>query len=246
MFESAMLDSTARARSQRRWTALLSIAVQIALVGMLLILPLISPESIPRLRFAERIMVPTVSASGPERGGEPTGGTPPVTAKPESTVLLQPSQVPDQVATDGSDVPKRPSSELPSRPCAGNCRGGGGSDVGVRYGLGENFVPTIRGTPPPAKRVIVSVLDPGFLVHRTQPVYPPIAKQLGIQGSVVLRAVIGKDGEIQELRVVSGHPLLSPAARDAVAQWRYRPYILNGVAVEVETQVTVRFYLSGR
>lgn len=106
-------------------------------------------------------------------------------------------------------------------------------------------MPTVHEHEPP-KRIVLSRLDPGFLVHRVQPVYPPIAKQIGVQGSVVLRAIIGKDGEIQELRVVSGHPLLSPAARDAVAQWRYRPYMLNGAAVEVDTQVTVNFYLSGR
>ncbi|MGH9508471.1 MAG: energy transducer TonB [Terriglobales bacterium] len=246
MFETAMLDSTARGRSQRRWATLLSLIVQGVLVGGLLLLPVISPDSLPRLRFAERIIVPAVKASGPELAAAPAGGTPTATSNSERPVLLQPPNVPEHSIPGDTDASARPSSELPARPCLGICGPGGGSRDGVPYGIAGNFVPKVRETPQPPKRVIVSMLDPGFLLHRVQPAYPPIAKQAGIQGAVVLRAVIGRGGEIQELRVVSGHPLLSSAAKDAVAQWRYRPYMLNGAPVEVETQVTVNFYLSGR
>ena len=85
----------------------------------------------------------------------------------------------------------------------------------------------------------------GLLIHQVKPTYPPLAKQARIQGAVVLQAVIGKDGTIQNLRVVSGHPMLTPAAIDAVKQWRYKPYFLNGEPVEVETQITVNFTLAG-
>ena len=85
----------------------------------------------------------------------------------------------------------------------------------------------------------------GNLVHRVQPEYPPLAVQTRTQGQVVLRAVISREGTIENLQVVSGHPLLVRAAIEAVRQWRYRPYVLNGEAVEVETQVTVNFVLSG-
>jgi periplasmic protein TonB len=77
-----------------------------------------------------------------------------------------------------------------------------------------------------------------------QPVYPPIARNVHVQGAVVLAALIGKDGTIENLRLMSGHPMLVPAAMAAVSQWRYRPYILNGEAIEVETQITVNFILS--
>ena len=86
---------------------------------------------------------------------------------------------------------------------------------------------------------------PGNGAHKVQPTYPPLARTARVQGSVVLAAVIGKDGTIQNLHVLSGHPLLTQAALDAVRQWRYRPYILNGEPVEVDTQVTVNFTLSG-
>jgi protein TonB len=86
----------------------------------------------------------------------------------------------------------------------------------------------------------------GNLIYRVQPVYPPAARAARIQGAVVIKALIDKDGAITNLRVQSGHPFLVKAALDAVSQWRYRPYVLNGETVEVETQVTVNFILSGQ
>jgi protein TonB len=85
----------------------------------------------------------------------------------------------------------------------------------------------------------------GRLIYRVQPSYPALAKATRVQGQVVLRAVISRTGTIESLHVVSGHPLLVRAAIDAVRQWRYRPYVLNGDPVEVETEVTVNFVLSG-
>ena len=86
----------------------------------------------------------------------------------------------------------------------------------------------------------------GYLVKQAQPVYPHMAQIAGVQGDVVLQAMIDREGNIVQLQAVSGHPMLVPAALDAVRQWRYRPYRLNGEPVEVETQITVRFILSGR
>jgi len=80
-----------------------------------------------------------------------------------------------------------------------------------------------------------------MLIHRVEPVYPRMLGIAGIHGEVRLHAIIAKDGSIQSLTVISGHPLLAGAAIDAVRQWRYKPYILNGEAVEVETFVTVNF-----
>ena len=84
-----------------------------------------------------------------------------------------------------------------------------------------------------------------LLVTRVQPVYPPLARQARIQGTVVLRAIISRDGSIENLTLVSGHPMLVPAAIDAVKQWKYQPYLLNGQPVEVDTEVLVNFALSG-
>jgi protein TonB len=99
--------------------------------------------------------------------------------------------------------------------------------------------------PPPPHRPMISHLDEGMIVHRVEPLYPSTAKLVRIQGEVVLRAVISKEGRIEGLQVISGHPLLAPAAVNAISQWRFRPYQLNGSPIEVEAQVTVRFKLGG-
>jgi protein TonB len=85
----------------------------------------------------------------------------------------------------------------------------------------------------------------GLLIHQVTPKYPPLARQTRIQGTVVLQAVIGKDGTVQNLHVLSGHPMLTQAAMDAVKQWRYKPYYVNGEPVEADTQINVNFTLSG-
>ena len=85
----------------------------------------------------------------------------------------------------------------------------------------------------------------GNLILRVQPDYPTIARQARVQGQVVLRAMISREGTIENLQVLSGHPMLVRAAVNAVQQWRYRPYVLNGEPIEVETEVKVNFVLSG-
>ena len=246
MFETTLLEATARARTQRRWTALISVALQIAFVGMLLILPMISPESIPELRSRIMVMVPRAEAATLEPKPAPAEGSTAKPPRPGQIALLQPAEVPTTTHAGPDAVPAAPSSTLPAQNCVGHCVGGipGGVPGGDPL---SNFVPTVRPKPDAVTdRLVLSHLDPGFLLHRVQPLYPRIARLAGVQGAVVLRAVISKQGEIQELRVISGHPWLGPAARDAVQQWRYRPYLLNGVSVEVETQVVVNFVLAER
>ena len=82
------------------------------------------------------------------------------------------------------------------------------------------------------------------LIRKVQPVYPPLAKQANVQGAVHFTAIIGKDGTIQNLQLVSGHPLLVSAAQEAVKQWQYKPTLLNGEPVEVVTVIDVNFTLS--
>jgi TonB family protein len=85
-----------------------------------------------------------------------------------------------------------------------------------------------------------------LLIKRVAPVYPPLARQARIQGTVVLNIVINKSGEVRDLQLYSGHPILAPAAIQAVKQWRYRPYEQNGQPVEIKTTVQVNFTLPGR
>lgn len=86
----------------------------------------------------------------------------------------------------------------------------------------------------------------GMIDKKVEPVYPPLARQARIQGVVTLRAQISKTGDVVNLQLVSGHPMLAPAAIEAVKQWKYRPFLLNGEAVDVETDITVNFTLSDK
>jgi protein TonB len=100
-------------------------------------------------------------------------------------------------------------------------------------------------TPVVPQRIRISGgVTKGLLIHRVEPTYPPLARAARIQGEVVLTAIIDGNGQIQNLQLVSGHPMLVPSALTAVRQWRYKPYLLNGQPVEVETTVTVIFTLS--
>lgn len=99
---------------------------------------------------------------------------------------------------------------------------------------------------PSAKRAEISQRESQDLViKRVQPAYPPLARQARVQGTVLLEAEISQEGTVENLRLISGHPMLVATAIDAVKQWRYKPYLLNGRAVEVRTQVAVNFTLSG-
>jgi protein TonB len=93
-------------------------------------------------------------------------------------------------------------------------------------------------------RTVHTQLDPAMLIHRVEPVYPTLPKQLGRGGRVELRAVIATDGTIQSLQVVSGDPLFYQSAMEAVRQWRYRPTVLNGEPVEIDTFITVIYNLN--
>jgi protein TonB len=120
--------------------------------------------------------------------------------------------------------------------------------TGLRaYEVGGNAAsaPSSGGSQPKPQRVRVSQsVMQGMVISKVAPSYPPDARAARIQGSVVINAVIDKSGDIGNLTVVSGHPLLAQAALDAVKQWKYRPYLLNGNPVEVDTQITVNFTLS--
>ena len=110
------------------------------------------------------------------------------------------------------------------------------------------------GPPPPPpppkpttpKRIRVGgQVEAAKLIYKPTPEYPPLAKMARIQGTVRLEAIIAKDGTIQDLKVLSGHPLLVKSALDAVKQWRYQPTLLNGEPVEVVTEIDVNFTLAG-
>jgi protein TonB len=115
------------------------------------------------------------------------------------------------------------------------------STAAIAGAVGSVAQPSTAGQP---SRVRVSQgVSQGLLIKKVAPHYPDDARQARIQGTVVLNAVIGKNGDVEELTLVSGHPMLAPAAIAAVKQWKYKPYLLQGEPVKVETQIVVNFSL---
>jgi len=244
MFADSLLDSPWADRSRRGWTTLVSFALQAVALGGLLLLPLLYTQALPQFQLIAALMAPTPPPAPPPTG--PTRNTRQTTSNMASDgSVIAPRFVPREILhVDEPNAP--PPVDIGSLGVSG---GTGNSMVrnGVLDSIGRELS-AIVPPPPPTPSVHpprVSRMMEGNLIHRVQPQYPTLARQARVQGVVVLRAVITREGKIANLQVVSGHPLLVQSAMDAVLQWRYRPYYLNNEPVEVETQVTVNFTLSG-
>ena len=236
MFADSLLESAVRSRTNQRWTMLFSLALQGGLISLLVFIPLLQSPGLPRALWISTVSTPVPPPPlGVPNGGHSAGGRRPTHAL--DLVLMPPRTIPP-------GIDRTPDEQGPNI-------GGTGTDLprglpnGVEHSTGRLFdVPAVLPRPaaPPPRRP--SIVTEGNVIYRVLPVYPPIAKQIGAQGPVVLHAVIGADGAVQNLRVVSSaHPMLNDAALAAVAQWRFRPYLLNGIPVEVEAQITVNFIM---
>jgi protein TonB len=225
--------------SRRGLTTLTSFGLQALAVGVLLVLPLLRPTGLPLLRqLSTPVSIGQPLADAP--AVRTHAGTNSATSSAIPVIILRPSlRFPSGMPAAGEDGPPQLG---PSGP--------GVVEGGDPHGLTNLFDGGTRPVLPAAPRPIappvkVSHMSEGDLVHKILPTYPPLGRAARLQGQVVLQAVISKQGAIENLRVLSGHPMLVPAAIEAVRQWRYRPYILNSEPVEVETLITVNFSLSG-
>jgi protein TonB len=240
MFADCVCDPHCQNESHRGWTTLLSFALQAMAVATLFALPFMYTQGLPSLLSPPRLLVPLSlprvtqpQAQAPTRGRW-------VSIVP-AHALFTPQHIPRGIARPAASDVQPPSLTAAT---SGSSRIPSSND-GIFNSTGDSLPvvsphPLVLAHHPPVSRMME-----GNLIHRVEPSYPSIAKQARIQGSVLLRATIGKDGSIENLRLLSGHPMLAQAAFEAVRQWRYRPYFLNGEPVEVETQVTVKFVLSG-
>jgi protein TonB len=241
MFADSMLETSWGQRSRRGWMTLTSLGLQALAAAFLLLLPLIATTALPQLRP----LSPPVSLAPPP-------GPPPTASHPQSgaasprkmlgNVLLAPRRIPIGVQNVVDDpAPPQLGASGPYVPGST----GSGDPNEILNSMGTGAKPALPPPPPPAHMVRLSSMREGDLIYKVQPEYPSPARRAGIQGSVVLQAVISRQGTIENLRVLTGHPMLVRAAVAAVIQWRYRSYVLNNEPVEVETQITVNFFLSG-
>src|SRR5665811_1312261 len=155
---------------------------------------------------------------------------------PQKIQMIKEEEAPPPMASNGGVV-----GGVPGGIPGGQLGGVIGSVISSTNSLAAvpRFVPAT-----PTRIRISGGVTKGLLIQRTEPTYPTLARAARVQGDVILSAVIDTNGQIQNLQLVSGHPMLVPAAIAAVKQWRYKPYLLNGQPVEVETTITVIFTLS--
>jgi protein TonB len=242
MFEDSLIESGGKLRTKRGKTTTFSFVLEAIIIGVMILIPLMFTEALPKTQLMTFLVAPP-----------PPPPPPPPPAAVVKVKQVETDIVNNQLRTP-TKIPKKveiiKEEEAPPPQMAGvvgGVPGGvpGGSLNGVMGGI-------ISSTPVAVPKVAVSRVrisqgvTQGMVLKRVQPTYPQMAKIARVQGAVVLAAIIGKDGTIQNLHVVStASPLLNQAAIDAVRQWRYRPYILNGEPVEVDTTVTVNFTLSG-
>ena len=238
MFEDSLMESAHKIRTQARLTTSISFVVQACLVVVLILLPLIYTEALPSRLLNTMVVAP------------PPPPPPPPPAQPQIQHVQHVSEIVNGELRTPSKIPKKiemikeEEAPPPSTGVMGGVVGGvpGGQAGGVLGGLIQSTAPPPKVAAPQKVRISQGVLE-GNKLRDVQPQYPQMAKVAHIQGDVVLRAVISKQGSIENLTAVSGPPLLIPSAMDAVKQWRYKPWVLNGEPVEVDTIITVKFHM---
>ncbi len=238
MFDDLLESTNEKKKTNKGWGFILSGAVQALILGILILIPLIYTEALPKAMLSTLLIAPPPPPPPPPPPAVVKTVIKPVARLIQSGKLMQPRAIPKEVAVFKE-------AELPPDVITP-----GGATGGVFGGIpGQGMVSAVA--PPPPKPTAPTRVKQGgnvtaaSILNQTRPVYPALARQARIQGNVVLHAIIDKDGKVAQLEVISGHPLLVQSALDAVKQWRYKPTLLNGDPVEVDTTITVTFTMGG-
>lgn len=245
MFEDSLLESGGRLKTKRGRTTTFAIILEIGLIGLMVLMPLIFTEALPKQQLMTFLVAPPPPPPPPPPAAAPVKIVKQVQTDIVNGELRTPTKIPQKVQMIKED--EAPPPAMASSGVVGGVPGGipGGQMGGVIGGIISSTPMAVPKVATPQRVRVSQGVSQGLLVRRVQPNYPPLARQARISGTVILRAVISKDGSIENLTLVSGHPMLAPAAIDAVKQWKYKPYLLNGEPVEVDTEVQVNFTLAG-
>lgn len=247
LFADSLLDSGEQERKRRKFAAIFSFTFQCLVIGTLIIVPLMFTEALPKQQLLTFLIAPPPPPPPPPA----TQAVAKVVRQIQSDLLngqlRSPDRIPQKVQMIREEEAPLPLSSVDG--VVGGVAGGipGGQLGGVIGGI-VNQTSNVAAIPKlvlaPPKRIRVSQgVTRGLLMQKIEPTYPPLARQARVEGDVVLKAIVSKEGDIKELQLVSGHPMLAPAAIEAVKRWHYRPFLLSGEPVEVETLVTVIFRL---
>jgi protein TonB len=244
MFEDSLLESGGRLKTKRGRTTTFAIFLEILLIGVMVLMPLIFTEALPKQQLMTFLVAPPPPPPPPPPAAAPVKIVHQIQTDIVNGALRTPTKIPQKIQMIKED-------EAPPQMAAAGVVGGvpggipGGQMGGVLGGIINSGTVAVPKVAAPQRVRVSAGVTSGLLVRKVNPVYPPLARQARISGTVILRAVISKDGSIENLSLVSGHPMLAPAAIDAVKQWKYKPYLLNGEPVEVDTEVQVNFTLAG-
>ena len=243
--------------SKRVWTTAMGFTGQAALIGCLMLAPLVSPQTLGRAFLVTALVTPGPPPAPPPPGPQVVPQPHHAVATPVSThAIIAPvlANVPAIAATI-VDPPEAYASGpgSPNGVIGGDPNGVPNGVLTTIINAGARIAPVVHppqvverlpvAATPPAKPLRITVVRPATPIYRVDPIYPQLAKQMRVSGVVELLGVLGTDGRIHELKVLRGHPLLVGAALDAVRQWVYAPTLLNGQAVEVAAPITVTFIL---
>src|SRR5580698_6615431 len=237
MFEDSLLESGGRLKTKRGRTTTFAIILEIALVGLMVLMPLIFTEALPKQQLMTFLVAPPPPPPPPPPAAAPVKIVKQVQTDIVNGELRTPTKIPQKVQMIKED--EAPPPVMASNGVVGGVPGGvpGGQMGGVIGGIINSTPVAVPKVATPQRVRVSQGVTQGLVLRRVNPNYPPLARQARIQGQVVLQAEISKAGDIQNLRLISGHAMLAPAAIEAVKQWKYKPYLLNGEPVEVETTV---------
>ncbi len=238
MFDDLLESTNEKKKTNKGWGFILSGLVQAFILAILILIPLIYTEALPKAMLSTLLIAPPPPPPPPPPPAVVKTIIKPVARLITSGKLMQPRAIPKEVAVFKE-------AELPP-----DVISNAGQTGGVFGGIpGQGMVSAVA--PPPPKPAAPQRVKQGgnvtaaLILNQTRPLYPALARQARIQGNVVLHAIIDKEGKVAQLEVISGHPLLVQSALDAVKQWRYKPTQLNGDPVEVDTTITVTFTMGG-
>jgi protein TonB len=234
MFNELLESTTERKRTNTSWSVILSVIVQVSLVSVLILIPLIYTQALPKAMLATLLVAPPPPPPPPPPPVKTV--IKPVARLIQSGKLMQPRAIPKDVAV--FKEAELPPDVVNNTNQNGVFGGIPGQDILGGQGPG---IPAAPKAEAPARIRKGGEVMAASIISQTKPVYPPLARQARIQGTVILHAIIDKDGRVAQMEIVSGHPLLVQSALDAVKQWRYKPTQLNGDPVEVDTTIQVTF-----
>ena len=243
MFEDSLVESAALLRTHNRWPAIVALTAQCAIAVLVVSLPLLHPELLPMPHILPATLAPPRAPVPPPppirvetRAAAPSSAP----AAPTPIRITDLARPLIQLTGPAVDAPPLPvlnigdnHSSLP--PGINSAAAPASPSVTVAPAAGSSSKPL----------PISSGVSAGNLIAPIHPEYPTIAKAAHVEGTVVIDAIISRVGTIESIRVLSGPPMLQSAAKDAVRQARYRPFLLNGQPTEVQTTITINFRLGG-